>query len=223
MLYKLTALKTKKMKKTTQFLFLLGLYSVALVAFRIYYTKSTFYLFMLWNLFLAIIPFVLSNLLQQKSNRLLFYVLFPVWLLFLPNAPYIITDLFHLRQGNLMPIWFDLLLISSFSVTGMFLFYISLNDMFLLLKSQFSSNFAWFLSVFVLFLSGFGIYLGRYLRWNSWDIIHKPQLLLHDVFTRIMHPTQHPKTWGITIGFGLFFLITFYGFRIVSNRFYEKV
>lgn len=211
-----------KFKKITQLVIILCTYSIMLVAFRVYYTKSPFYLFMLWNLLLAIVPYIISNVLKQATTKISFYLLFPIWLLFLPNAPYIITDLFHLKQGILMPIWFDLLLLISFSVTGMLLFFISLNDMFLLLKTRFSNKFAWFLSVFVLFLSGFGIYLGRYLRWNSWDLIHKPQLLLQDVFTRIIHPTQHPKTWGITIGFGLFFLITFYGFRVISDEVYKK-
>lgn len=211
-----------KFKKITQLVIILCTYSIMLVAFRVYYTKSPFYIFMLWNLLLAIVPYIISNVLMQVTNKILFYLLFPIWLLFLPNAPYIITDLFHLRQGILIPIWFDLLLIISFSVTGMLLFFISLNDMFLLLKTRFSNKFAWFLSIFVLFLSGFGIYLGRYLRWNSWDLIHKPQLLLQDVFTRIIHPTQHLKTWGITIGFGLFFLITFYGFRVISDEVYRK-
>lgn len=212
-----------KSKKQAQLIIILCLYSIALVVFRVFYTKHIFYLFMIWNLFLAIIPYLLTNFLKRSKNSYLFYLFFPIWILFLPNAPYIITDLVHLHQGTLIPIWFDLLLLISFSVTGMLLFFISLNDMFFVIKSRFSSAFAWFLSVFVLFLSGFGIYLGRYLRWNSWDIIQKPHLLLNDVLIRIIHPTQHPRTWGITIGFGLFFLIIFYGFRIITNRHYENV
>jgi uncharacterized membrane protein len=112
-----------------------------------------------------------------------------------------------------MPIWFDILLISSFSVSGMLLFFISLNDMFSLINERFSSKISWSIIISILFLSGFGIYLGRYLRWNSWEIIQKPILLFNDIFDRILHPQQHSKTWGITIGFGLFFLICFLIFK----------
>jgi uncharacterized membrane protein len=201
--------------KTSKIITLLGIYAILLVVFRVYFTKSVFYLFMVWNLFLAVIPYVISNYLKQVNNKYLLYVLFPIWLIFLPNAAYIITDLVHLHQGTLMPIWFDLLLILSFAITGMLLFFISLNDVFLLIKQHFSIKKAWFLTVFVLFLSSFGIYLGRYLRWNSWDIMHRPQLLLNDIFTRIIHPTHHPKTWGITFGFGFLFLLGFIGFKYI--------
>ena len=211
-----------KTNKTSKIIILLCIYSLLLVVFRVYYTKSIFYLFMVWNLFLAIIPYVISKHLKQIKSKKTLYILFPVWLIFLPNAPYIITDFVHLHQGTQMPVWFDLVLILSFSITGMLLFFISLNNVFLLVEYHFSNKKAWFLSVFVLFLSSFGIYLGRYLRWNSWDIIHKPQFLLQDVLTRIIHPMHHPKTWGITFGFGFLFLITFIGFRLVSDNLSNK-
>lgn len=197
---------------------LLSVFSILLGVFRVFYTQSEFYLFMLWNLFSAIIPYKITNQLKEIKSSFLFYLLFPVWLIFLPNAPYIITDLVHLHQGTKMPIWFDLLLIVSFSVTGMLLFLISLNTMFLMIKMRFSNKTAWFISVSVLFLSGFGIYLGRFLRWNSWDIINKPQILFHDISIRIFHPMQHPKTWIITFGFGLLFLIIFLGFRSINKN-----
>jgi len=66
----------------------------------------------------------------------------------------------------------------------------------------------------ILFLSGFGIYLGRFLRWNSWDIISNPQLLANDNIHRIMHPLSHPRTWGVTFGFGLLFL---FGFLLLNT------
>jgi uncharacterized membrane protein len=123
--------------KTSKIIILLSIYAILLVVFRVYFTKSVFYLFMVWNLFLAVIPYVISNYLKQVNNKYLLYVLFPIWLIFLPNAAYIITDLVHLHQGTLMPIWFDLLLILSFAITGMLLFFISLNDVFLLIKQRF--------------------------------------------------------------------------------------
>jgi len=202
-----------KSRKLKNLIALLCGYAILLVLFRVKYTQNMFYLFLVWNLFLAIIPFGISTFLLEYPNKILSYLLFPVWLIFLPNAPYIITDLFHLKQGTSMPMWFDLLLILSFAISGMLLFFVSLNDMFILIKNQFSTNFAHFISVFALFLSGFGIYLGRYLRWNSWDLIHKPKVLINDITIRILHPMQYPKTWGITLGFGFLFWIGFLIFR----------
>ena len=198
-----------KSNKTTNLIILLGIYAIALIVFRVFYTKSGFYLFLIWNLFLAIIPFLITNYLKRKNSKSLLFLLFPIWLLFLPNAPYIITDLVHLQQGTLMPFWFDLLLVLTFSVNGMILFFNSLYDMFTLIKEKYSSSISWIITSLSIFLSGFGIYLGRYLRFNSWDIIQNPLQLIKTVFQPIMHPTQHPKTWGITIGFGLFFIICF--------------
>ena len=205
-------------KNQSKSIIILSIFSILLVVFRVFYTQSEFYLFMLWNLFLAIIPYKITNNLKETKSSFLFYLLFPVWLIFLPNAPYIITDLVHLHQGTKMPIWYDFLLIISFSITGMLLFLTSLNSMFLMVKTRFSHKKAWFMSISALFMSSFGIYLGRYLRWNSWDLFHKPQLLLNDVLMRITHPIQHPKTWIITFGFGFFFLISFLGFRSLNKN-----
>lgn len=206
------------MKNQLKNILLLCTYSILLVVFRVFYTQSGFYLFMVWNLFLASIPYVTTTFLKTIKRKRTLYITFPIWLVFLPNAPYILTDLVHLHQGTLMPVWFDLLLISSFTISGMMFFFLSINDMFLIVKERFSNNTAWFLIVFTLFLSSFGIYLGRFLRWNSWDIIQKPQLLINDILTRIINPMQHPKTWGITLGFGMLFLLVYIGFKAFINE-----
>ena len=170
-------------------------------------------------MFLALIPFLSTNFLKQNNTKYLLYLLFPVWLLFLPNAPYIITDLFHLPKGTKMPIWFDLLLISTFTINGMILFFSSLNDMFTIIKEKYTTHFSWFIIISTIFLSGFGIYLGRYLRWNSWDIIQNPLLLLKTISDPIINPLQHPKTWGITLGYGFLFIICFLLFKPnLSNK-----
>lgn len=200
-------------KKINNLIIILCIYAISLTVFRVKVTDSGFYLFLIWNLFLAIIPFLITNYLKQQTNRFLLYMLFPFWLLFLPNAPYIITDLFHLEKGTLMPIWFDLLLIISFAICGMLLFFTSLNDMFNILTKYFSKKTVWFVTIVSLFLSGFGIYLGRFLRWNSWEILNKPLLLFRDIWNPIMHPIQYSRTWGITFGFGFLFLICFLIFK----------
>ena len=105
----------------------LSIYCILLMLLRIKIANSFFYLFLVWNLFLAYIPFGISTIIKQndaiKESKFKFWSLCFAWILFLPNAPYIITDFVHLQQGKLMPYWFDLLLISSFTVNGMVLFF----------------------------------------------------------------------------------------------------
>ncbi|MCF6279195.1 MAG: DUF1361 domain-containing protein [Flavobacteriaceae bacterium] len=128
------------------------------------------------------------------------------------------TDFVHLQQGKAKPYWYDLLLISSFALNGMLLFFISINDMHKIIQQKFSNTKAWVSTTTIFFLCGFGIYLGRFLRWNSWDILQKPQLLFQDITIRFTDPIQHPKTWGVTLGFGLLFSISFFIFKSLTPK-----
>lgn len=200
----------------------LSIYAIILLAIRIKITNSFYYLFLVWNLFLAYIPYGISTLLKHnkmlQNSTLKLWSLLSIWLLFLPNAPYIITDLFHLEIGKAMPRWFDLLLIISFAVNGYLLFFISINDVHTIIKKRTSNIKTWILTISVFFLCGFGIYLGRFLRWNSWDIVQKPVALFIDIINRIANPIQHPKTWGVTLGFGIFFTISFIIFKLLITQ-----
>ena len=121
------------------------------------------------------------------------------WLLFFPNAPYIFTDLLHLRLKLGMPTWFDLLLIFSFAWNGLILGYLSLMDMEHLVAQKFNRLAACLFSLAALAGAAFGIYLGRFLRWNSWDILTDPFALALDIGHRLLHPFQHPRTLGFTL------------------------
>ncbi len=203
--------------------YFLSIYAVILVLFRVYYTNSIFYGFMLWNLFLAFIPFLISKIIPLRS-KINLWIWFPVWLLFLPNAPYLLTDIFHLKQGTAMPIWYDLLLLITFSINGLFLYFSSLIKMFRLILINYSVKTATFIIYSAIFLSSFGVYLGRYLRWNSWEIVQEPFGLLQDIFYRIINPYSHPKTWGITFGYSILFgmLFWFFNNQKINTTFAQK-
>jgi uncharacterized membrane protein len=184
---------------------------VTLVAFRVHYTSKITFVFLVWNIFLAIIPYAISTLLMMYHdrirNRLLLIIPFLCWLCFFPNAPYILTDLFHLRPRPGVPYWYDLALILFFAWNGLMLGYASLMDMQTVLTMHFNRWIGWMIAICSLILGGFGIYLGRYLRWNSWDVISSPQDLLHDISVRVIHPMAHPQTYGVTIVFSVFLVI----------------
>ena len=96
-------------------------FSLTLLFVRIILTGHLTYAFLAWNLFLAWIPFMISQKLSTEKNRWKILLLFSTWLLFLPNAPYIITDFLHLRQRPPVPYWYDILLMFSAALNGLLL------------------------------------------------------------------------------------------------------
>jgi len=185
---------------------LLTLWLAALVLTRVALTGSIFGLFLVWNLFLAAVPLMASTALvalDRKGGRMSARLaLAAVWLLFLPNAPYILTDLVHLAERPPVPFWFDLALLLSAAGTGLLSGYVALADVQSVLARHWGHRVAWATSVGVLFLSAFGIYLGRELRWNSWDVLTAPGTLAADILAPLANPMAHPTTVVMTLVFG---------------------
>jgi uncharacterized membrane protein len=167
-------------------------------------THSIHYLFLPFNLVLAACPILFSILFQRAERPLAKLGSGALWLLFFPNAPYILTDLVHLARiggANGSPLWLDTLLVSSYAGAGLIFGYISLLHIHSSIAAQ-SSRLAWAVVVSSCFLAGFGIYLGRFLRWHSIHIFLEPVALLLDIQERLTNPLSHPRAWGVTIGFG---------------------
>jgi uncharacterized membrane protein len=185
-------------------------------------THSKMYLFLNWNLFLAIIPWAISTGIVIKPglrrSRILIAALLALWLLFFPNAPYILTDLFHLNAGSKAPVWFDLVLVILFAWTGLLFGFLSLADIEGIFLRRLPRWIVVVLSSGMLFIGSFGIYLGRYLRWNSWDILRDPFRLLDDIGGRIVNPAAYPRTWGMTIMLGLLLNVIYWSLRLVAGR-----
>ncbi|HAA16728.1 MAG TPA: DUF1361 domain-containing protein [Cytophagales bacterium] len=190
--------------------------------FRTRVSDTLHYLFLNWNLFLAFVPWAVVTavrVLPGLERR--GWVLVPVtavWLLFFPNAPYILTDLFHLKYTDSMPLWFDLVLILLFAWTGLLFGFLSLWDLEILLSRPLGKRLAGLCSVAFLFIGSFGIYVGRYLRWNSWDILTEPMALLYDLGDRLINPFQHPRTWGVTLFMGFFLNAVYWSLRWLRTR-----
>lgn len=177
--------------------------SVGMVALRIGYTGQRTYAFMAWNLFLAWIPLGLSALACRSYARgkrigVMTVAWTALWLLFLPNAPYLVTDMLHLHPSRHSPMWFDLILLLSFALSGLFLGYVSLYSMQEMVNKAGGKITGWVFVLAVLGLSSFGIYLGRYLRWNSWDVVVNPTGLALDILERVLYPLEHPGAFAMT-------------------------
>jgi len=183
-------------------LFLSLSFALLLLVLRAKLTNSYFYFFLVWNLFLAGIPFFITEVMKHYSTwrtstwqKLL---LFTTWLLFLPNSPYIITDLIHLHDKDSILIWLDLFLVFVFALNGLLLGLLSLMDMHGFIAKNYSKKTSLVSTFLICVLCGYGIYLGRFLRFNSWDILIEPIFL----FEQIGSSLTQPKVWAITFAFG---------------------
>ncbi len=188
---------------TFSLLFLLSSFSIFLLMIRIKATHSYFLMFMVWNLFLAYIPFAVTAMLKFESltpGKLQLLLWSCLWLLFLPNAPYMLTDLVHLLNDESI-LLYDTVLILAFAITGMLLYVLTSRDMYNLLWKHYES--VWLNMIFRLMpvMMAIGIYVGRFLRWNSWDIFTSPTDLLGDLLVLFILPGDHSSAWIFIVGF----------------------
>ena len=144
-------------------------FSISMVLFRVAYTGETMFVFLVWNLFLGWLPYFISSIITKKQNHngLGFYLMLTMWLLLLPNAFYIITDLFHLRDRETVPLWFDLVIIISFAWNGLITGVLSMRQMEKLFNQKWKIKADWLYVFPLMFLNALGIYIGRFLRYNS--------------------------------------------------------
>jgi uncharacterized membrane protein len=160
--------------------------------------------FLVWNLVLAWIPLLLSLGVYDayRRGRSLLWVapMIVLWLLFLPNAPYIVTDFVHLSASSRAPLWFDGVELSAFAWTGMLLGFVSLYLVHAVLRDRYGAPFGWSAVLFVLALSGVGVYLGRVKRWNSWDLLTQPGQRLAELHAHVGDPAGLAKAIAVSAG-----------------------
>ncbi len=192
---------------------------VFLVAARIAYSDTVRYTNLVWNLFLAWIPFVLAYLAYILSwKKWLLYLVIPVaaflWLIFFPNAPYILTDLQHLaKESTSAPLWYDVIVMVWFSWTGLLLGLVSLYLMHDIIQRIFGRMIGWAFVFVVSGLSSFGVYLGRFVRFNSWDILNDPKEIAVTILGLAVDPSK--RLVAFTFLFAVFYIfvyLTLYSF-----------
>jgi len=194
---------------------------VTLTGIRFLRSHELAYFNLVWNLFLAWLPLVFAVLAScrwQSRRQVLLHAF--LWLLFLPNAPYLLTDLVHLKSRPPVPLWFDILLVQSFVLTGLFLGFLSVYLMHRLVSRSFGDRTGWIFITVILGLTAFGIYLGRFARWNSWDFFLSPIALAGDAFNLLIHPRSQKTAVGFsTLCGGLLFLgyLVFYAMAAMSR------
>lgn len=204
-------------------LLLSAAFSCALLSARVIVTSSSTYMFLTWNLFLAFVPYFItwwmSKDVRIAENRFKYCMALAVWLLFIPNSFYIITDLFHLNRSRSAPQWFDLLLIFSFAWNGLLAGVLSLRRVEVLLAAEKGNQFAVVFVFVVMWLCGFGVYIGRYLRFNSWDVVTDPLSLVAEILDLVIHPFQNAEAWAMTGSYALFMTLLYFTLKKMSEGF----
>ena len=189
---------------------------ILLLAGRVVYTGSLTHTHMMWNLILAWLPAAFAYLAvrPRATPRPIRFVFFMAWLVFLPNAPYLITDMVHLPFGGGIPILYDVVLLFGTALCGLTLGLVSLRWVMAAVAGRLGVWPARLFGLVALGMAGFGIYLGRYLRWNSWDLLLRPAALARDIWLHLIHPIQHWQGWALAL---LFALLLAYAYGLLAT------
>lgn len=219
-----------KRHPAARFIGVLGLASLASVALYLYgawRNQDWEYSYLLWNLFLAWIPLVLAVSLVRLLKIRAWLSPGPVlvslaWLVFLPNSFYMISDYIHLQAIQRVDILFDTVMFSSFIFVSLALGFTSLLLVHYELERRFKARTAGWQVVTILLLCSYAIFLGRNLRWNTWDVVLNPASILFDVSERLIHPARHPQMFLTTISFfillGTLYLIIWQAVKLARTR-----
>lgn len=177
------------------------------------------------NLLLAWIPLLaalgFNSLRVRRSRRKALFVFSALtWFFFYPNAPYLITDLVHLKTRLPIPRWYDLVMMMSFAWTGLFLGYLSLYLMQEAVREWKGRVAGWCFAISMLALGALGVFVGRFWRWNSWEVLTNPLHLTGDVVRWLgsdapqrigkMPPTELAYFMATFFAFSLLIYLTMY-------------
>lgn len=195
-------------------LLLSSLVSIGLFAGGVLRNNNDAYSYMIWNLLLAWVPLLLITWLLRTLHHKRWsswqgIALSLSWLAFLPNSFYMVSDYIHLADAPRIDILYDAVMLTSFVLNGLVLGYLSLYLFHVELRKRLTSMGTQAVVTLILLMCSFAIYLGRDLRWNTWDVFLNPAGILFDVSDRFLHPSSYPDMF-VTVGMFFVLLTTFY-------------
>lgn len=201
---------------------LLSFLCLGLFMFRTLLTGHMDFLFVPGNLALAWLALVFSWLLVEQLRSKLWsswqaLSLTVLWLITLPNAWYVLTDYIHVFPTGEVSELFDITLISTLVFCGFLLGFASLYLVHKEFLNRVTSSVSWVLVTFVILVSSFAIYLGRDLRWNTWDVIANPEGIIINVSDRVLDPFGHPRALNVTLLFFVLLSVLYVSFWLLAN------
>lgn len=209
--------------KIPKSIILILIFSIILNLLRVIIWGKLSFIYILWNIFLAILPFIVSSVLLNLNNykkikkSVMFLFLF-VWLLLIPNAPYIITDLIHIGEVRAVPVLFDSFLLFSSALVGLMFGFYSTYQIESALQFYYSRITSQRIIFIFVFIMSFGIYLGRFLRFNSWDIFTKPHLIYIGIIEIITNYSNFIEASLYTLLFSIFIIISYLSFKLIKKN-----
>jgi uncharacterized membrane protein len=215
----------KRYKALTISLIVASIGCLLMIVLRALVTGSVRHGFLLWNLVLAWIPYGLSLVIYRISStadltpriKIVGAGVGLVWLFFYPNAPYMLTDFIHIirapveqqLQGFAVTanalLWYDIILSSVFAFIGHILGLISLVILNQTIRERYNKRIAWTFVIGAILLGGYGIYLGRFRGFNSWDIFSHPLAILSAAFLNLLNL----KAVLFSLAFAFFIFLTY--------------
>jgi len=207
-----------------QLIILIIIYNLTSLSFlfiRDFYFNSRDYDFLIVNTILAYIPLLLAEIFYKLDNfqnkNIIKTIVFILWLLFYPNAFYIFTDFMHILDFKSAPLWFDTILLFTFSLNGLFIALKSLSIFHDSINKNLNLKVGFIIPLIIVFTS-IGVYIGRFLRLNSWDILINPINSTRLILERYFHPGEHPVAIPYTIMMVVLFSLIYYIYRLISYK-----
>jgi uncharacterized membrane protein len=207
----------KKIKIPKQIAFLLAL-AIVLNIIKIFLFHTTSSVYMFWNIFLAFVPFFISSVLLVSTNKNniikpFFIIGFILWFLFLPNAPYVMTDFIHLGRIRAVPIMYDIFFFFSSAYVSLLMGLYSLHHIEKILLLKFSKKVINIIIPVIILFASFGIYLGRFLRFNSWDLFTSHSSLLATIWDIFTKGNTYINVYAYTLLFFAFIYTVYISFK----------
>jgi len=200
------------------------IFSVAMTTARTLYTGHLTFIFLIWNLFLAWLPYCISQWLQHYQDKIkskfIFILVLLVWVAFVPNTFYILTDLYHIGDDYndfSMPQWFDLAMLLSFAWNGLLLGILSVRHIEKIIHEKFDIRNELLFLYPVMWLNALGVYVGRYLRFNSWDVLSNPFYLIKDIADVLLHPFEERFATGMIFCFSILMTLIYLTIKKLSK------
>lgn len=203
-------------------IFIILVVVIILNILRLVIFKSDSFVWLFWNIFLAIIPLAISTYLlwtsdKHRINKIIFVVLAILWLLFIPNAPYIVTDLIHIGEVRAVPVIYDAFLLFGAGWVGIYLWLYSNTQIESLLVKKYSQKITNIIMFLIISLTSFGIYLGRFLRLNSWEIFSDSSYFLKVLHQKLIIKSD-PKAYLYLVLFTCFLYGFYFAFRYRNKK-----
>lgn len=194
------------------------LLAVGIFTIRAIIFGKSFFPYVYWNMFLAWLPWAISKTVTGSEKRLVRWGKGLAWLLFLPNSFYLATDLIHLRESTEISFWIDLVMLLSFTSSAFLMGFYSFNNIEKVFTRNSTQHVQTISRILLFAACSYGVYMGRILRWNTWDLVVRPGAVLQSVFDSVVTMHPHSLAFTISLSFFLFLFLTYQFFFVKRNQ-----